>query len=190
MLGTEFQLPLDASGFSLRRCPRCDSAFKVRRTVRDAGVLASALAGRIHHLNGTEADAAPVTRHCPYCGTTAPAESWWTEGQRRWFGAQARSLAEEIRWRWLQLPFELLGQNPRPTYVTVPPNLALEAEPDEELEGELTTVPLPCCGEEIRVTEAWVAPVRCHFCGLVHARRAVRDAWVELAQLRSWATPR
>ena len=189
MLGTEFQLPLDASGFSLRRCPRCDCQFKVRRTRRDAGVLASALAGRIHHLNGTEADPTAGIRHCPYCGTTGPAESWWTEGQRRWFEAQARSLAEEIRWRWLQLPFELLKENPRPTYVTLPPNLAVEMEP-EEADGDLTTLPLLCCGEEIQVTDSWVAPIRCHFCGFVHARHAVRDVWLELAQLRYWATPR
>ncbi len=189
MVVTEMQLPADVVGFSLRICPRCSSEFKVRATHRDGLVLVSAFAEHVPTMNRAELDAGAVLRHCPYCGTTHPAQAWWTAAQRTWIEQQARSLGQEIRWRWMQLPFDLLGQNPRPTYVSVPPSAAPTSEP-EEAGDELIAVPLPCCGEEIQVTDGWIAPVRCHYCGLVHARRIARDFGLELAQLRARAARR
>jgi hypothetical protein len=50
-------------------------------------------------------------------------------------------------------------------------------------------IPLPCCGEEEKVSGGWIGPVRCHYCGLVHARDLTRDVGRELALLREWASP-
>jgi len=185
MLGDDFQLPLDAAGFSTRECALCQAEFKIRWSPRDAQALAAALAARLGHLNGGEAAAEGLVRHCPYCAAAAPPDAWWTKDQRRWFDEQARQLDDELRWRRLRLPLDTLAENPNPTYVTVAPRRA----PPPELfadEDELITVPLPCCGEEIKVREGWIGPVRCHFCGFAHARHLSRDIGLELAQLRSW----
>jgi hypothetical protein len=189
VLGCDFQLPVDAAGFSPRECPRCRVGFKTRWSRRDAGVLAAALVGRLQHLNPAEADLGGSLRHCPYCGSTAPPAQWWTAELRQWFEAQARDLDQELRWRRLRVPLAGLGENPRPTHLTVPPRP--DAPPivrtDDE---ELVRVPLPCCGEECQVSDGWIGPVRCHFCGFVHARATQRDIGLELAQLTSWSGSR
>lgn len=185
MLGSDLQLPVDTAGFSARECPRCHVPFKTRWSRRDERVLAAALVGRLHHLNAGEVDPDGSLRHCPYCGSTAAPALWWTAEQRQWLEAQARDLDQELRWRRLRFPLESLRENPSPTYVAVrpfpepPPTLL----PDEE---EMVHVPLPCCGEECQVAEGWFGPVRCHYCGFVHARAAQRDIGLELAQLTTW----
>jgi len=79
-------------------------------------------------------------------------------------------------------------QNPRPTYVPVTPR-PRRPDPlrDDGQDQDLTGVPLPCCGEEVKVSDGWSGPVRCHFCGMVHTRAVSRDIGLELALLREWA---
>lgn len=185
MLGEEFQLPLDPGGFSPRACPRCRAEFKVRWGRRDSRALASALSGRLGHLNRGEAGPAVTVRRCPYCAAAAAAEAWWTRKQRRWFERRVEEFARELRWRRMRVPLETLRDNPHPTYVVVPPPRSTEPAPVPDGD-DLVTVPLPCCGEEVRIDVGWAGPVWCHFCGYVHTRSATRDAWRELAQLRSW----
>ncbi len=188
MLGTEFQLPLDESGFSPRECPRCGGAFQVRWGRRDARALAATLSGRLDHLNRAEAGPEVTLRHCPYCAATAAADAWWTALQRHWFEARVQELTRELRWRRLRVPLETLAENPRPTYVPVPPEPRATPLPMPADVDGLVGVPLPCCGEEVRISERWTGPVWCHYCGFVHARTATRDAWRELAQLREWTS--
>ncbi|HET9597163.1 MAG TPA: hypothetical protein VFP65_16365 [Anaeromyxobacteraceae bacterium] len=180
----ELRLLLDEEGLSRRACPRCGGHFGVRWTRREARLLAGALARRIDHLNAAEADDGPP-RHCPYCGLTASPQGWWLPDQLRWIDAQAGELRAEVRWRRMKAPLDRLAARPLPTYLPLapgsrePPELA-HAPPDLEV------VPLPCCGEEIRVSPGWLGPVRCHLCGFIHARAAVRDIGLELALLRDW----
>lgn len=188
MLGEELRLPLDAAGYSRRACPRCEAEFKVRWTRRDAHALAAALAIRVDHLNGAEATPG-LTRHCPYCGATGPPELWWTLAQHRWLEARAADLRDELRWRTLRVPLDALRENPRPTYVPVVPRRRRSPTAADDPD-ELEPVPLPCCGEEVKVSRGWIGPVRCHFCGFVHARSAARDIGLELAALREWVPTR
>jgi len=95
----------------------------------------------------------------------------------------------EVRWRRLRAPFERLGAKPRPTYVPVQPSERSTAAP-RDLPDDLVPVPLPCCGEEEKVSRGWVGPVRCHYCGFVQARELGRDIGMEIALLREWATER
>ena len=185
----ELGLPVDAAGFSPRECPRCGAPFRARRSPRDARVIAAALARRIEHLNPDEAGSHPPARHCPYCGARASAEAWWTADQHAWFAVAARDLARELQWRRLITPLEHLGENPRPTYVVVAPRPAIRPAPRVG-EDDLNAIPLPCCGEELKVSGDWTGPVRCHYCGFVHARGISRDAALELAQLRTWMARR
>lgn len=186
MLGEEFQLPLDPGGYSPRECPRCGGEFKIRWGRRDARALAAALSSRLDHLNPLEAATEVPIRHCAYCAAAAAAQAWWTFEQRQWFEARVDELARELRWRRLRMPLETLSDNPRPTYVTLAPPRA--TEPIALLDdGDLVAVPLPCCGEMVKINDRWIGPVWCHFCGYVHARSATRDAWLELAQLRDWS---
>jgi hypothetical protein len=185
MLPTRLQWPLDRAGFSWRICPSCALDFKVRGTWRDAGVLTNAFADLLPHANCDELEPSGGPRHCPYCGATHEADAWWTSSQRRWLERQARHLADEIRWLWMQLPFDRLGQYPRPTYLRVPPLAAPEPGPEEDRE-HLVAVPLPCCGEEIQIAEGWVVPVRCHYCGIVYARQAMAAFGHELDRAGAW----
>jgi hypothetical protein len=180
----EIRLPHDAAGYARRSCPRCRAHFKVRLSRRDEHVLASAIARRAHAVESSCLPTPP--RHCPYCGEEGAAEEFWTEEQLSWADAQARRLAREVRWRTLAAPLQRLGHNPRPTYIPVDPGerppLAPRDPPDD-----LVAVPLPCCGEEQKVSGAWVGPVRCHYCGFIHARDLGRDIGMEIALLRAWA---
>jgi hypothetical protein len=180
-----FELPADVAGFSRRECPRCHAHFKLRASRRDARALALALVARVDHLNGEGEAPRGVVRHCPYCGARADPDAWWTLEQRRWLEQQARRLAGELRWRRLRAPLERLGDNPHPTYIPVLPAAAAADVPRLDLD-DLVAVPLPCCGEEVKVSDAWIGPIRCHFCGLVHARDVRRDIGNELAFLRDW----
>lgn len=178
-------LPRDASGFSPRECSRCKARFQVRAGRRETSALASALADRVEHLNAVEAAPTALPRHCPYCGYQAEPEAWWTAEQRRFIEEHARELRAEVRWRRLRVPWEALQANPSPTYLPVTPRPRPTPPPVPEGE-EFVEVPLPCCGEAMKVRDAWVGPVRCHYCGYVHARDLERDIGLELALLRAW----
>jgi hypothetical protein len=180
----ELHLPHDRAGYTRRACPRCRAGFKTRATRRDASVLAFAIARRVE---AADAGAAlhPPERHCPYCGATEEPEAFWTAEQVAWVDALARGVAEEIRWHALRAPLARLAENPRPTYVAVAPRRP--PRPPREAVAALRTLPLPCCGEEEQVSHGWIGPLRCHYCGYVHALDLARDIGLELALLRSWS---
>ena len=176
------EVPHDAMGYARRACPRCGAHFKVLASRRDEEVLAVALARRVQAIEACLAATPP--RHCPYCGESDEAERFWTHEQLRWVDAHARRLAVEVRWRLLRTPLDRLAANPRPTYVPLHPGDRLPAMPPE-IPDDMIAIPLPCCGEEQKVNAAWLGPVRCHYCGLVHARQMTRDIGMEMAQLRA-----
>jgi hypothetical protein len=184
------QPPLDTSGFARRECPACGAHFKVRWNRREERAVATSLTGRVEHLNPSEAAATAPERHCPYCGVRDGAEAWWTEGQLRWLDGEARALERELRWLRMRLPIERLGDNPRPTYVPLSPRRRHRGPSVLDDPDDLVPVPLPCCGEELKVSAAWPGPIRCPWCGFVHARAWRRDVARELATLRSWAAAR
>jgi uncharacterized protein (UPF0212 family) len=181
----EIHLNLDVDGFSRRECPRCKAHFKVPWGAREERVVAGALAARVQHLNSAEVECGQVDRFCPYCGTSAPADRFLTSDALWRIEVHARNLEAELRWRVLRAPLDSIASNPRPTYVALaPPEVKLprlRADWDD-----LTRVLLPCCGDEQKVSDAWMAPVRCHLCGTAHLRSGPRDVELELAQMRQW----
>jgi hypothetical protein len=181
----ELQLPVDSAGFSRRECPRCRAHFKVRWGGREAAVLAAALARRVTHGNWSEVDGPGARRFCPYCAGAAPAEDFYTADAKRHLDREARRLDATVTWHRMRLPHEWLGANPNVTFVPVPPADAVPARPDWG--DDLLRIALPCCGEEQKVTDAWLGPIRCHLCGTAHLRAGPRDIGLEMALLRQWA---
>lgn len=181
----EIQLNLDPDGFSRRECPQCGAHFKVPWGPREARVVAAALAARVRHENAPVPHPADVERVCPYCASRAPADHFLTSDALQRIDVHAENLRAELRWRMLRAPLDLLAANPRPTYVALPPEEVrlprLRADWDD-----LTRMLLPCCGEEQKVSDAWVGPIRCHLCGTAHLRYGQRDAGLEMAMLRQW----
>jgi hypothetical protein len=184
----EIDLPQDRAGYARRACPRCRADFKVRASRRDERVLAFAMARRVNAFEAGEAVHPPPPRHCPYCGARDVAEAFWTREQHSWVEAQARGVSEEVRWRRLCAPLDRLAENPRLTYVPIPPGTRVPAPTRDDVDA-LRAMPLPCCGEEEKVSGRWIGPVRCHYCGFVHARDLERDIGLELALLRSGSKP-
>jgi hypothetical protein len=154
---------------------------------REERVIAAALAARVHHLNASEAESGEVERFCPYCGAHAPAGHFLTSDALLRIDIHARNLQSELRWRTLKVPLELLAANPHPTYMAVAPAELrlprLRADWDD-----LARVLLPCCGEEQKVSDTWVGPIRCHHCGTAHLRSGPRDFGLEMALLRQWTS--
>jgi ribosomal protein S27AE len=179
-------LPVDSSGFTRRECPQCHANFKIRCTEEDARVLAAALSGRVAHLNVDENALPLVVRHCPYCGSTALPDAWWTEDQRRWIEEWSMALAEELRWRRLSAPLERLSDNPYPTYLPVRPDGPPELRHDPD---DLMAVPVPCCGTEQKIVEGWEGAIQCHRCGASYSIAALeRNIGEELNRLRDWVS--
>jgi hypothetical protein len=180
----ELRVPLDSEGFSRRECPRCGAHFKLRWSSQEASLLAAALTRRYPH---DEQPPACERRHCPYCAAAAAADEFFTDDVQRRLDLEASKVERAVRQRRLAVPAEWLAANPR---ATAPregrdaPRLPLRPDPDDDL----LCVALPCCGDEQKVSEAWVGPIRCHRCGIAHLRAGPRDIGVELALLREWAS--
>jgi hypothetical protein len=184
----ELRLPLDATGFSRRECPRCRAHFKVRWTERESTILAAALARRVAHAGPAPDPGGP--RFCPYCAAEAPAEEFYTQASKERVDAEARRVDAEVRWHRLHLPAEWGAPGPRAS--APPPVLSIDPPPWAALEAadDLLRIQLPCCGEEQKVTDAWLGPIRCHLCGTAHLRAGPRDIGLEMALLRQWAGER
>lgn len=158
-------LPADASGFVRRECPSCYRLFKVQAAYIGSLVLERVL-GKVSHQNGDELKASALTRHCPYCGARATEECWFTAEQRNWLDKRAETFGLELRYEQLAHVERTLAVNPSPTFLPVRPALPdcrLRPEPDD-----MRAVPLLCCGEEIKLSENWLGPVRCFLCGTEH----------------------
>jgi predicted nucleic acid-binding Zn ribbon protein len=62
----EIELPLDSQGFLRRECPNCQREFKWHH-------------GPTEEMPEDEPD--PAEYYCPYCGTSAAPDQWWTSDQ-------------------------------------------------------------------------------------------------------------
>ena len=160
------ELPSDPSGFVRRECPGCHRTFKVRASRLDQGLVLQRVVGKVSHENAHEALCALEQRCCPYCGAGALDDAWFTAEQRAWLDKRAETLLLEVRYEQLAHVERTLADNPSPTFLPVRPEM-----PDCTLRPErndMRLVPLLCCGEELKVSESWLGPVRCFFCGREH----------------------
>lgn len=144
-------MPLDDDGYIDRECPVCERRFRWRY-----GVSAELV----------ETSAQLTEYYCPYCGTAAEADQWWTPEQVEYIHASAiAALRPELEEKFrdatasigrtglVDVRFETASpEPPRPVFV----------EDDETA----TTVASPCHPDEpVKLFGDWSPPIHCSVCG-------------------------
>ncbi len=172
LIACPVRLPEDADGFVRRECPACDRTFKTRPLPSDAFAVHAFLCNQHSQANEEElhAEVGPLT--CLYCGHSAPAHVWLTEDQQEFLRDLAEQLGALVRYEQLAFVERTLRQNPRPTYVPVPPHpliTEMEAEPDD---GAATA--LVCCGAEVKGALKGRDGAFCPACGIAHRERPAK----------------
>ena len=133
-------------------------------------------------------DATPCgARTCPYCAARAPADEFLTDDVKRHLDGVARRLEAEVRAHRTAIPEAWAKENPR-ALRPPPPAGSSRRAPRREQPDDLLPIALPCCGDEQKVSDAWLGPIRCHRCGIAHLRAGPRDIGLEMALLRQWTS--
>ena len=141
-------VPLD-DGFLRRECPNCKREFKWHEEPTD---------------DRPDNAVNPPMYYCPYCGTAAGPDEWWTEAQLDYAEAMAagpalREMAEQMR------------QTLRPMnrgMIKLSVDQPDEPEPPDPLvePNDMVAVASPCHPwEPIKVTEDWQESIHCLVCG-------------------------
>ncbi len=143
------QLPLD-NGFLRRECPACEREFKW------------------HHGPTSERpqDAVdPEVYFCPYCGGTAPPDSWWTKEQLAYVQqVAAGSVAGEMGDAFE----DALGHQRPDSFIRIEVERGDLPEPPAALHepNDMTILQSPCHSwEPVKVVETWSEPLHCLLCG-------------------------
>jgi endogenous inhibitor of DNA gyrase (YacG/DUF329 family) len=141
-------LPLD-NGYLRRECPECQRQFKWHSGPTD----------------DRPADAVdPVVYTCPYCGTAAPPDQWWTPDQLEY----AHGLASIEATKILGGEMEELGRQTRGSFVQLKVSGTDVGEPPTPLHepDDMVVVQSPCHPwEPVKIDENWHDPLRCIVCG-------------------------
>jgi len=162
-----FGLVADGLGFVDRACAVCARPFQVSLGEYEARGLLRALAHALPHANDGE-DIDEAERVCPYCGVLGTPDAWLTAEQRAAVAHRAAHWQREVRYVQLAWPRHRLGDNPRLTYLPVPP-APFAAKPGAPAPGPaMRAFPLLCCKGRQRILDGWRGPVRCHHCGCEH----------------------
>jgi hypothetical protein len=159
-------LPQDPAGFVRRECPSCHRLFKIGASRALGALVLARVIGKVAHENGHESRPSNETRFCPYCGSRATEDCWFTAEQRAWLDKRAETFGLEIRYEQLAHVERTLAENPNPTFLPVRPEMPERSLGPEH--DDMRAVPMLCCGQEIKISEAWPGPVRCFFCGCEH----------------------
>lgn len=141
-------MPLD-EGFLRRQCPNCNREFK-------------------WHSGPTEdrpADATdPPFYYCPYCGSPAGHDDWWTEAQL----SQAQQLVAGEGARRINDELRAMAKRQRGGFVKLTVTPVPEPEPPSPMvePSDMVAVSPPCQPwEPFKVLEDWTEPVHCLICG-------------------------
>lgn len=132
-----FSLNLDSSGFLRRECPSCEREFKW-----------------FHGETEGKPDdfLEPENYTCPYCGTSAGSDSWWTTAQLEY----AQSAAMGPIARDLKSKFGESFKADTSHQVSAPP-------PESD---DMTIVEPPCHPfEPLKIINEWDQNVHCLLCG-------------------------
>ncbi|MBU8897408.1 hypothetical protein DRW03_29515 [Corallococcus sp. H22C18031201] len=161
------ELPRDEKGFVRRECPACGRTFKTRPSRHDAHAVHRRLTSLFPFENAHESgDSEGPPWCCLYCGHKAPTDSWLTTEQHVHVERVARAWANHVRYEQLAHVTRTLSQNPRPTFVVVPPeDLPGPMPPDSE---SLRVIPMVCCGEDVQALWEWDSALYCPRCGAHH----------------------
>ena len=142
-------LPLD-DGFLRRECPTCEREFKW------------------HHgptLDRPQDAVDPEVYFCPYCGTTAPPNTWWTKEQLEYAqqsasGPVARAMGDALE--------RVVGQQRSDSFIKIEIQRGDIPEPPAALHepNDMSIVQSPChTWEPVKVLETWGDALYCLLCG-------------------------
>lgn len=162
----DLALPRDGSGFVRRQCPACLRIFKTRPSRFDARILHRRLLVLFPFENPHEGYTPVPTWTCFYCGHRAEADEYMVREHVAWLEELARGLAHHVRYEQLAHVMRTLSQNPRPTFVVMPPDALPECMPAEP--EDLRPLHLVCCGDEVKALWDWEGPFYCPRCGAHH----------------------
>ncbi len=167
------RLPRDADGFIRRQCPACERTFKTRPLPSDAFAIHAYVCAQAPQVNQEELCAELPLLTCLYCGFDAPAHRWLTAEQQLFLEELGDGLGAHVRYEQLAFVGRNLRDNPRPTYVAVPPSpLVTEMEPELD-DGE--PIWLVCCGAEVKGVFRRREVAHCPRCGVAHRESAPKQ---------------
>ena len=142
-------IPIDDDGFLRRQCPRCGRVFKW------------------HHGPTPERPddfVDPPLYYCPYCGSPAGHDEWFTEEQREYMLGRAAGPA------MLEVTdaLERIARSASGSFLKVSVRSSGEPEPPVPLvePNDMTAVASPCHPwEPVKVADEWQQPLHCLVCG-------------------------
>ena len=144
--------PLDSHGFLRRACPACSREFKWLSVEGDAK------------------SPSPEHYFCPYCGTSATPDEWFTLEQQAYIET---AVFDEVVGPSLENLTESIQQVNRSSGGLL--ELSVSVEPPERRQAppvyepdDMRQVTFPCHPKEpIKVDETWRRPVHCLSCGRI-----------------------
>lgn len=168
-------LPTDADGFVRRQCPDCRREFKTRPSPHDGAAMLRAVMGKLSHGNACEVPPVSPVRACPYCAHRAKGEGWLWAAFLKELEQLSGILEEHLRYEQLMHVRRTLGQNPKPTFVPIPPR-PLPPRLRVDPLGHFAKVELLCCGAEVKLRPAEGARIVCPSCGARQGREVSPSA--------------
>jgi uncharacterized C2H2 Zn-finger protein len=164
---TALELPRDTAGFTRRECPECQRPFKTRPGPYDARAVLHKLQVFFAFENAHEGQEGLPEWRCPYCGHQAQADAFLTPAQQTHLESVSRAWVNHVRYEQMAHVYRTLAHNPRPTFVAVAPE-AMPGPMDPEPDELLRTLPMLCCGEDVKVLWEWDQALYCPRCGARH----------------------
>jgi hypothetical protein len=162
---------VDAAGLVARRCDGCRRRFKTSPWAEDEETLGRVVAALFRPRDPIDAPLVPVARTCPYCGITAPPESFLTPSQRDGLETLARRFLDHARFAQLKQLFDDPRFHASPTCIPVAPAQLGDPWPGEPI-TRTAPVPLVCCPETLEIQVKFNGAVHCPSCGIRNRRRA------------------
>lgn len=171
-------LPLDDEGFFRRECPFCRREFKVMLTKDELGTLAqegidSFMTEAEGKTDSDESSREEPEQFCPYCGQSAPKDSWWTQEQLSYIVVFAQNIMASLINEHLIRPLRRNFGHQR----SGPVSISFQSQEMEQQEpwispeiNDMDVFDLPCCNRKVKVEENTTGHIHCFFCGFPHKR--------------------
>ncbi len=147
---TSVQMPLDADGFLRRECPGCLRKFKW-------------FYGETAERPNDVVD--PDEYFCPYCGSAAPTDQWWTQEQLDYAVSEASPEITRQAERMIRTEVDKINRRSSFIELEVETSPSLTPPPLVEM-NDMVMLASPCHDwEPIKVDESWAEALHCLVCG-------------------------
>lgn len=171
-------LPLDDEGFFRRECPFCRKEFKVLLTEDERNSLAleridSFMTEVERKTDSDESSQKGLEYFCPYCGQSAPKDSWWTQEQLSYINIFVKNIMASLVNEHLIRPLKRsFGQRS-----SGPISISFKGQEMEQQKpwispevNDMDEFDLPCCHRKIKIEDSKTGCIHCFFCGFPHER--------------------